>query len=494
MSFRKLDELGHRLAALEHALAILGADEATHMAPGGGEARAEAMSALAGMAHRQASAPEIGDWISAAETEDLNPEQQTAVAEFRRHYVNLTALPTEFVERQTRTRMRCEQLWRDLRAKGDWAGFLPALEGVIELAREEASLRAGVLGLSPYDALMEQFDPGNRVADIAPVFAELKAFLVDFVPKALEVQERRREKHPLRPLSGNYPIERQRELGLAMMTAVGFDLTRGSLSVSHHPFCGGVPTDVRITTRYRTTEFLSSLMGILHETGHALYEQNLPRQWAHWPLGKARGMAMHESQSLFVEKQIGRNPAFWEWALPVVEKHLGEAWSKDEILAHVHHVERGLIRVDADEVTYPLHVILRFELEQDLISGALEARDLPEAWDQKMRDYLGLSTIDAPQDGPMQDVHWPSAAFGYFPSYTLGAMIAAQQWAAIEKEIPDVEAQFAKGQFDAVNAWRNDRVWSQASLWSTPELIERATGEPLNAAHFTAHLEARYGG
>ena len=493
MSFQKLDELGRRLEALDHALAILGADEATHMAGGGGEARAEAMSVLAGMHHRQASAPEIADWIDAAEAEDLGEEQRAAVREFRRRYLNLTCLPSEFVERQTRTRMRCEQLWRDLRAKNDWLGFLPALEGVVAMAREEAAMRAEALKLEPYDAMMEQYDPGNRVADIAPVFAELKSFLVDFVPKALAAQEERLAKRPLKALSGNYPVEKQRELGLAMMAAVGFDMTHGSLSISHHPFCSGVPTDVRITTRYKSGEFLSSLMGVLHETGHALYEQNLPREWAHWPLGKARGMAIHESQSLFVEKQIGRNPAFWEWALPVVERHLGEQWSKDDILAHVHRVERGLIRVDADEVTYPLHVILRFELEQELISGRLETEDLPEAWDARMTDYLGLSTIDTPQDGPMQDVHWPSAAFGYFPSYTLGAMIAAQQWAKIEEEMPDVEEQFAAGRFDAVNEWRKERIWSQASRWSTPELIERATGEPLNAAHFRRHLEKRYG-
>ncbi len=493
MSFQKLDELGRRLEALDHALAILGADEATHMAVGGGEARAEAMSVLAGMHHRQASAPEIADWIDAAEAEDLGEEQRAAVREFRRRYLNLTCLPSEFVERQTRTRMRCEQLWRALRAKNDWLGFLPALEGVVAMAREEAAMRAEALKLEPYDAMMEQYDPGNRVADIAPVFAELKSFLVDFVPKALAAQEERLAKRPLKALSGNYPVEKQRELGLAMMAAVGFDMTHGSLSISHHPFCSGVPTDVRITTRYRSGEFLSSLMGVLHETGHALYEQNLPREWAHWPLGKARGMAIHESQSLFVEKQIGRNPAFWEWALPVVERHLGEQWSKDDILAHVHRVERGLIRVDADEVTYPLHVILRFELEQELISGRLETEDLPEAWDARMTDYLGLSTIDTPQDGPMQDVHWPSAAFGYFPSYTLGAMIAAQQWAKIEEEMPDVEEQFAAGRFDAVNEWRKERIWSQASRWSTPELIERATGEPLNAAHFRRHLEKRYG-
>ena len=389
--------------------------------------------------------------------------------------------------------MRSEQLWRDLRAKNDWAGFLPALEGVVALVREEAALRAAALKLDPYDALMEQYDPGNRAADIAPVFAELKSFLRDFIPEALDVQAERLAARPLKPLAGSYPIDRQRELGLAMMGAVGFDFTRGSLSVSHHPFCGGVPTDVRITTRYKTSDFLSALMGVLHETGHALYEQNLPAQWAHWPLGRARGMAVHESQSLFVEKQIGRNPVFWQWALPVVEKHLGETLQLDDILPHVHKVERGLIRVDADEVTYPLHVILRFELEQDLVAGRLDVADIPEAWDAKMRDYLGLSTIDTPGDGPMQDVHWPGGTFGYFPSYTLGAMMAAQQWAAIAAEFPAVESEFANGKFDTVNEWRRAKIWSQGSLYSTPQLLERATGEPLNAAHFTAHLRKRYG-
>lgn len=273
MSFQKLDDLCRRLEALEHALAILGADEATHMAVGGGEKRAEAMAALSGMYHRHATAPEIADWIEAAETEALNEDQTAALREFRRHHTNLTCLPADFVERQTAARLCCEQLWRGLRARNDWTSFQPALEGVVTLVREEAAMRADVLGLSPYDALMEQYDPGNRAADITPVFAELKAFLKDFAPQALEVQAGRLAKRPLKPLSGSYSIEKQQALGLAMMEAVGFDLTRGSLSISHHPFCGGVPSDVRITTRYRTTEFLSALMGILHETGHALYER-----------------------------------------------------------------------------------------------------------------------------------------------------------------------------------------------------------------------------
>ena len=492
MSFEKLDQLNRRLSALEHASAILGADEATHMAVGGGEARAEAMSVLSGMYHRLATEPHVADWIEAAAGEDLDPDQDAALREFRRQYVNLTCLPPDFVERMTRTRLRAEQLWRELRVRNDWAGFQPALEEIVTLVREEAAMRADVLQLDPYDALMEQYDPGNRAADITPVFAELKSFLVDFVPKALEAQEQRLASRPLKPLSGAYPIERQRELGLAMMAAVGFDLRHGSLSVSHHPFCGGVPTDVRITTRYRSNEFLSSLMGVLHETGHALYEQSLPRDWAHWPLGKARGMAIHESQSLFVEKQLGRNPAFWTWALPVVEAHLGEAWSIEDILPHVHRVERGFIRVDADEVTYPLHVILRYELEQELVAGRLQVADLPEAWSEKMTAYLGLSTIDNPADGPMQDVHWPSGAFGYFPAYTLGAMIAAQMWAALKKTVPDADDRIAQGDFVSINEWRRQNVWAQGSRWSTPKLIELATGEPLNSMYFTRHLEQRY--
>ncbi|ODT75444.1 MAG: peptidase M32 [Pelagibacterium sp. SCN 64-44] len=498
MSLAKLDDLGRRLEALEHALSILGADEATHMAVGGGEKRAEAMSNLAGMYHAQATAPEIGDWIEAARSEDLSGDQVLAVDEFERNYRNATCLPTDFVRRRTAATMRSEQLWRELRAKGDWDSFLPALEGVVALVREEAALRSAATGLAPYDALMDQYDPGNRVADIDLVFADLKGFLKDFVPRALDVQDSRLAARPRKVLNGPYPIERQRELGLAAMRATGFDFTHGSLAVSHHPFCGGVPTDVRMTTRYRTDEFLSSLMGVLHETGHALYEQGLPKDWSHWPLGKARGMGIHESQSLFVEMQIARSPEFWEFLLPQVHQYLGDdaipGWEIADILGEVNFVERGYIRVDADEVTYPLHVILRYELEQDLVSGKLEASQIPEAWDAKMTEYLGISTIDDPKDGPMQDVHWPGGAFGYFPSYTLGAMIAAQLGAAMVKDLPGMREQMRQGDFSAINQWRAERIWSQGSRYSTPDLITRATGEPLNADHFKAHLQHRYGG
>jgi carboxypeptidase Taq len=495
-AFAKLDELAKRLEALDHAQSMLFVDEAVMMPTGGGEKRAEAMSVLAGMQHEMATAPEIADWLGAALDEDLDDMQRAAVREFQRVYTNMTCLSSDFVRRQVTTRVRSEQLWRELRPKSDWQGFLPAFEAVIANVREEAALRASALGLSPYDALMEQYDPGNRAAEIDVVFADLKHFLKDFVPRALARQEEKRASRPLKPLNAPFPIEKQKALGLAMMEALGFDFEHGRLDISHHPFCGGVPTDVRMTTRYTTSEFLSSLMGILHETGHGLYEQGLPQQWSHWPMGKARGMAIHESQSLFVEKQIARSPEFWEWAMPHVREHLGEeaiaGWDLEDVLNHVHHIERGLIRVDADEATYPLHVILRYEIEQELVTGALAPKDLPEAWDARMREYLGLSTIDNPKDGPMQDVHWPSGAIGYFPSYTLGALIAAQQWVAIEKAQPKLHEDFRNGRFVGVNDWRREHIWSQASRWSTPELLERATGEPLNARYFAEHLERRY--
>jgi len=493
MSFAELDHLCRRLEAIGHAQAMLGVDEAVNMPEGGGEKRAEAMSVLASMAHEMATAPHIADWIARAEGEDLDAAQRAAVAEFKRSYINRTCLSSDFVARQVSAAMRCEQLWRQLRAKNDWKDFLPSFENIVSLAQEEAARRAEVLKLSPYDALVEQFDPGSRSAEIARVFTDLKGFLKAFIPEALEAQARRRAKHPLKAFKGPFPIDKQKALGLELMKAVGFDFHHGRLDISHHPFCGGVPSDVRMTTRYKSDEFLSSLMGILHETGHGLYEQNLPHDLSHWPSMRARGMAMHESQSLFQEMQLSRRPEFWTFALPKAKEILGlDDVTIDDLLAHVHRVERGFIRVDADEATYPLHVILRFEIEQELVTGQLAARDVPEAWDAKMTEYLGLSTAGNFKDGPMQDVHWPSGAFGYFPSYTLGAMMAAQQWAAVERAVPDAAQQIAQGDFSGINAWRREHIWSKASMLSTPEIMRQATGEPLNAKYFEDHLRRRY--
>lgn len=494
MSFAKLDAHLKKLEALGHAQSMLGVDEAVMMPEGGGEKRAEAMAGLAALYHEMAASPQVGEWIAKAESEDLTPEQRTAIAEQKRSYINLTCLTSDFVEKQVAARMKSEQLWRRLRPTGDWKAFLPTFSNVIALARDEAARRADVLKLNPYDALIEQYDPGSRASQITPVFAELRAFLKTFIPKALAAQAERHARHKPRAFTGTFPISAQKALGEEMMKTVGFDFNHGRLDVSHHPFCGGVPTDVRMTTRYDTSDFLSALMGVLHETGHGLYEQGLPKQWGHWSAGSARGMTVHESQSLFVEKQIGRNPAFWAFALPKAKQHFRnlDDWSEADMLQHVHKVKPGFIRVDADEVTYPMHVILRYELEQEIMSGRMQAEDIPETWDAKMRDYLGLSTIDNMKDGPMQDVHWPSGAFGYFPSYTLGALLAAQQWAAIRKTTPDADADLARGDVSALNTWRRTHVWEKASFLSTPDLIQNATGAALSAKPFMEHLQKRY--
>ena len=345
------------------------------------------------------------------------------------------------------------------RAKNDWAGFQPALEGVVALVREEAAMRAEVLGLDPYDALMEQYDPGNRAADITPVFAELKTFLRDFVPKRLRCRSAGGGS-AAKPLAGPYPIEKQRELGLAMMGAVGFDFTHGSLSVSHHPFCGGVPTDVRITTRYKTADFLSALMGVLHETGHALYEQNLPKAWAHWPLGKARGMAVHESQSLFVEKQVGRNPAFWRWALPVVEQHLGETLVDRR---HPAACAQGRARPDPrrcrrGDLSAARHPALRAGAG----AGLRPAGSRRHARGMGRQDARLSRPVDDRQSGRRTDAGRALAGrrLRLFPVLYAGrddggAAMGGDRSATM----PFGRRGPRKGKFDAINDWRREHIW-----------------------------------
>jgi carboxypeptidase Taq len=264
--------------------------------------------------------------------------------------------------------------------------------------------------------------------------------------------------------------------------------------VSTHPFCGGVPEDVRITTRYTEDDFMRSMMGIVHETGHARYEQNLPRETVSLPVGRARSMGIHESQSLSFEMQLGRSPAFLALIAPLVRQHLGDqaAFTPDNLARLYTRVHPGLIRVDADELTYPAHVILRYEIERDLINGQIEPDDIPALWDEKMAQYLGVDTRGNYQNGCLQDIHWTDGSFGYFPSYTLGAMYAAQYFATIRDQHPELDARIAAGDLSPLFDWLKGNIWTQASRWPTPELVQRATGEPLNPAHFKAHLQRRY--
>jgi carboxypeptidase Taq len=266
------------------------------------------------------------------------------------------------------------------------------------------------------------------------------------------------------------------------------------MDVSTHPFCGGVPEDVRMTTRYREDEFLPALMGTVHETGHGRYEQNRPREWLGQPVSEARSMAIHESQSLSFEMQLGGHPGFARAIAPLLAEAFGDqpAFEPANLLKLMTRVQRGLIRVDADEVTYPAHVILRYEIERPLVEGAIEPEDVPALWDAKMAELMHLDTRGNFKDGPLQDVHWPEGIFGYFPCYSLGAMYAAQWAAAMRRATPDLDARIGRGDFAPVFDWLRDKIWTQGSRWTTDELALRASGEPLNPAHFKAHLEARY--
>ena len=279
------------------------------------------------------------------------------------------------------------------------------------------------------------------------------------------------------------------------MKFLNFDFDHGRLDVSMHPFCGGVPTDVRITTRYDDSDFVQSLMGTVHETGHARYEQGLPKEFAGLPVGQARSMGIHESQSLFFEMQLGRSAEFIAQLSPLVAKHFTQADPKiieSSNLQKIYtRVNPDFIRVDADEATYPAHVILRYEIERDLMNGKIEYSDIPELWDTKMQQYLGLSTKGNYKNGCMQDIHWTDGSFGYFPSYTLGAMYAAQFMAAMKKEV-NVAEQISQGNLEPIFAWLDKNIWKKASLFSTDELVKQATGDVLNAEFFKTHLESRY--
>ncbi len=494
MSYSALERHFRRLGHLQHVAAILGWDEAVIMPPAAGEKRAQAMATLQVLIHEQLTDPRLADWLANVEAE-LSPFQSANVREIERLVRRARAVSPELVERSASAQLRCEQAWRRMRADNDFAGFAPLLHEVVTIKRELAQQLGAALSLSPYDALMDEFEPGLKAEALDVVFANLRSFLPSLID---EVIERQRQESFIVP-QGPFNVAAQRALGVQMMEAVGFDPTHGRLDISHHPFCGGVPSDVRITTRYDEADFTSALMGVLHETGHAKYEQGLPSEWMMQPVGLARGMAMHEGQSLCSEMQVSRGRPFLEFLVPHVARAFPEAvraqpeaFTVDNLYRFFTRVERSKIRVDADEVTYPCHILVRYDIERALIDGSLHVKQTPDAWDEGMRALLAVSTGHDYRDGCMQDVHWPSGAFGYFPTYTLGAMTAAQLFQAALRKLPELPAQIARGEFAPLNDFLRDNIWSQASLYDGDTLLRRATGESLSARHFEGHLRNRY--
>jgi carboxypeptidase Taq len=491
-AYQRLETRFARLGALGEAMAVLGWDNSAIMPEGGSGARQAQLSTLELVCHELLTDPDLGEvFESASSQNDLDPWQRANLSEMRRAWRHATAVPGDLVEALVKASLSCEMIWRKARPANDFAMVQPALQEVLNLTREAGAAKADALGKSVYDALLDQYEPDGSSAEIDRLFDELGAFLPATIAAILERQAR--EPAPVAP-EGPFPIATQTAVGKRLMDALGFDFAHGRLDVSAHPFCGGTPDDVRITTRYREDDFGRALLGVLHETGHALYERGLPVDWRRQPVGRARGMSLHESQSLLIEMQACRSREFTEFLAPILSDAFGgtgPAWDADNLYRLNTRVERSLIRVDADEATYPAHVILRYRLEKAMIAGDLSLDDLRDAWRDGMVELVGVAPPDD-RDGVLQDIHWYSGSFGYFSTYTLGAMTAAQLFEAATRQDPSIRPGIARGEFQPLLSWLRKNVHSRGSSVSSAEILTDATGRPLSVDVFEKHLAMRY--
>ena len=490
-TYDALEKHWQRLHRLGHLGAIADWDRSSLMPPAGNEARAAALAELETLLHRLRTEPTLSESLAGAEREPLADAGRANLREMRRQWRSANALPEALVEKRSLASARCEHAWRTQRPANDWAGFAANFEPLLALVRESAERLSQDQGVAPYDALIDQFEPGMTTERIDALFGALQTWLPEAVRRIVDRQAA--EPAPVDPV-GPFPIPAQRALGRAAMQALGFDFAAGRLDESAHPFCGGVPEDVRLTTRYRESDLLQGLFGTIHETGHARYEQMLPRETLGQPVSLARSMAVHESQSLSFEMQLARSRAFCSVLAPLLVAQFGAqpAFEPDNLARLVTRVRPGKIRTEADEATYPLHVILRYGLEKRLVAGELAVGDIPAAWDEAMQRLLGIDTRGDHADGALQDVHWPIGLVGYFPCYTLGALYAAQWFATIRRATPELDARVAAGDASPVFDWLEANVWRQGSRWTTEELVQRASGGPLDPTHFRRHIDARY--
>jgi carboxypeptidase Taq len=492
-AYDQLEARFRRIGAVEQAISVLHWDAAAMMPEGGVSARAEQLATLRLIAHQHLTAPDIERLLGEAEAAGnvLDQWQRANLREMRRRWLHVAAVPGALIEAESRACSESEAAWRRARVEDDFAAALPGLEQVLRVEREIAVIKADRLGIDPYEALLDQYEPGGSVAAIDRLFNEL----ADFLPNLRDTVLTRQAILPTPPSAvGPFPVERQRRFATKLMERIGFDFAHGRLDTSAHPFCGGTPEDVRITTRYNERDYARALMGVLHETGHALYQRGLPVEWRLQPVGRARGMSVHESQSLLLEMQVCRSREFLSFVAPLLRDAFdcdGPGWELDALYRRQIRVHRGFIRVEADEVTYPAHVILRYRLERAMLADDLRPAELPGAWAQGMRALLGV----APQndrEGCLQDIHWYDGNWGYFPTYTLGALIAAQLFEAARRDLPGLMQAIAAGEFAPLLGWLRERVHSQGSLLSTAELVEAATGRPLGTGSFEQHLRNRY--
>jgi carboxypeptidase Taq len=490
--YKQLEQEWKRLHAFRGAMAVLRWDAAVMMPRGSADVRGEQLAALETEYHALVTAPKITRLLDRAQANvgGLEDWQVANLREMRRQRDFAIATPVALVSRLAKAASKAEVKWLQARESGKFEDFAPHLEEVINLVRDKAQLLGQSRNLSPYDALVDEFSPGLTSEEIDGVFKALGRRLPGLIREVLARQEQR----PVLPINGKFSAARQRALAVEIMKAVGFPFERGRLDESEHPFTEGVPGDVRVTTRFDTAEPFSGLLGALHETGHALYDVGLPAEFADQPVGRDRGMALEESQSLLMEMIVCRSRSFVTYLKPLLEKHFGVSgpeWSVDNLYAHLTRVRRGPIRVDADELTYSLHIQLRYELEKQLLSGQLAVRNLRDAWNSSMEQRMGIKP-QSDLEGVLQDVHWAVGSFGYFPSYALGAVMAAQFHEALRAAVPELDTQIAAGDFSGLMGWLRQHVHSQGARVSAQELLKLSTGKPLSATPALRYLETKY--
>jgi carboxypeptidase Taq len=490
--YQQLEQEFRRLHAFRGAAAVLRWDSAVMMPRGSADLRGEQLAALETECHALVTSPRVSRLLERAEAnaQGLEDWQLANLREMRREREHAIATPQNLVSRLAKATARAEVKWLEAKQKSDFKLFAPHLEEVINLLRDKAALLGKALKLDPYDALVDEFSPGLTSAEIDNIFTSLGRRLPSLIQEAIDLQGSR----PPLEITGRFSASKQRQLATELMKAIGFPFERGRLDESEHPFTGGIPGDIRITTRFSPADPLTGLMGVLHETGHAMYDLGLPESWRGQPVGRDRGMALQESQSLLLEMVICRNRPFLRYLKPHLEKVFsvsGPEWEVENLYRLLTRVRRSLIRVDADELTYPVHILLRYELENELLNGELKVKDVPEAWNTRMSDRFGIRPAND-AEGCLQDVHWAVGSFGYFPSYAIGAVIAGQLYESLRAERPELDDEIAAGQFTGLFDWLRHNVHGVAASQSTPDLIKNATGKPLSAAAWLRYVEGKY--
>lgn len=484
-----------KTAVLSSCLSLLNWDQQTYMPPASGTFRAEQIAELAGLCHQRTCMAEVGEWLAICERSRLmrDPESPEAanLREIRRQYNKAMDVPIRLVEELARVTAEAHGHWVEARKQGDFSVFAPWLKRIVTLKREEAE----AIGYrhDPYDALLDGYEPGLNTEEVRTLFTALAA---DLVPLVAAIREAPRQPDLTR-LHGCFPLETQAALGRMLVEKIGFRLDAGRIDTTVHPFCIGIsPADTRITTRYDEGMFTGSLFGLLHEAGHGLYNQGLLPEAFGTPLGQPASLAIHESQSRLWENLVGRGLPFWKWVYPHVQAAYPDVFAQTPLAAvyhAIHAVRPGAIRVDADEVTYNLHIVLRFEIEQALLAGDLAVVDVPACWRDRSKSLLGVD-IHNDAEGCLQDVHWSMGAFGYFPTYALGNVYAACFHDAAHRQIPDLDAQIEVGDFEPLRTWLRREVHAKGMRHpSSTTLVEEVTGEAPTPVPLLRHLRTTYG-